>query len=122
MSIKMITIVSLSLILIGSFLVWHFCISIYEVRYSYPQGNNILLKNNNYSIECYGINSLGNELKWRKILSTVEILDGEDLAKITEVKNNRISFSTNSIVGKVVLKINSELSLNPALLTFTVKD
>ena len=119
----LIPILILVLVIALSLVVWHFFFSIYEVKYSLNFSNNSIKTNSKFVIESYGLNSLGQKLGWRKINNSVKILEGDEFVKeILVSKQNQIIFLTNSNTGKIILKVESKFSLNPAIFTFLVED
>lgn len=119
----LIPILILVLVIALSLVVWHFFFSIYEVKYSLNFSNNSIKTNSKFVIESYGLNSLGQKLGWRKINNSVKILEGDEFVKeILVSKQNQIIILTNSNTGKIILKVESKFSLNPAIFTFLVED
>ncbi len=113
------TLFAIVLIFLLSFFIWHFFLSIYEVKYE-PSVNEKELKcNSEISIQTVGINSFGWELPFRKIKSKVEIIEGNDLIKLTR-KNNFIIIKTLNKEGKFIIKVLPEFSLNPTEFTFRI--
>lgn len=119
----LIPILILVLVIALSLVVWHLFFSIYEVKYSLNFSNNSIKTNSKFVIESYGLNSLGQKLGWRKINNSVKILEGDEFVKeILVSKQNQIIILTNSNTGKIILKVESKFSLNPAIFTFLVED
>ena len=116
----LISLIVLVLLFVISFLIWHFFLSIYEVKYkSIPDTLNVKC-NSEIRIKIIGINSFGWELPFRKIKSKVEVLKGSDLIELSEEKN-KIIIKTLSEEGEVLIKIKPELALSATEFLFLVK-
>ncbi len=108
----LITLITIVLLFLLSFFVWHFFLSIYEVKYKFPFNEAEVKCNSEISIQTAGINSFGWELPFRKIRSKVKITEGNDLIKLTQ-KGNFIIIKTLGKEGKFVIEVLPEFSLNP---------
>lgn len=112
--------VLLIIIIIFSFLIWHFFLSIYEVKY-YPP-SEILVINTEYKIQSVGVNALGWEIKFRNLECNF-VIDKEE-NKIEFLKSdyqNQALFLTKS-AGEITIYADSKYSLNPTPLKFTITD
>ncbi|MBK8945836.1 MAG: hypothetical protein IPM32_11285 [Ignavibacteriae bacterium] len=105
-----------------SLLIWNYFFSIYEVKFSTSFQNSILKTDSENFIEFYGINSFGQNLSFRNLEMTFEILEGKELVNEIKKKSNKVFISTNQIEGKVVLKVNSKFSLNPTIISINIKN
>lgn len=109
----MILISSLFILVVISFFCWHFIFSIYEVKLKNNFSDKRLVVDNNYEINCVGLNSLGWEIKYRNLDCNFMVQVGSDLIKINNgKKENNFSFSTLAS-GELVIEVNSLFTLNP---------
>jgi hypothetical protein len=107
-------ILSVFLFVVILFFWWHFLLSIYEVRYKTNFNNDVLSLNNQYSIKCVGLNSLGWEINYRDLKCNFTIISGNDFIRVEKTKNkNEFIFIPHSS-GKLIIQTNSEFSLNPS--------
>lgn len=111
---RLIIIISISSVIVLSFFVWHFIISIYEVRYVYDFHPNELSVNSEYCIDIVGINSLGWEIKYRNLDINFEIELGKENIEIFEYQN-KICFLTKN-PGDFSILLFPVYSLNPTLI------
>ncbi len=102
------------------FFVWHFLLSIYEVKFynNFPDKN--LEANSKYYLLCSGINSFGWRLNWRDINPSINILEGDSLVEIKKVSNNKYEFLTGEGEGSFTFEISSAFSLNPTRFTLHI--
>ncbi len=112
--VKSTVVTSLILVLVFllSFFIWHFFLSIYEVKFNTSVNGSILNCNSELTIKTIGVNSLGWELPFRTIESKVEIIDGNDLIELFQFENS-IVVKTLSTEGQFTIKVIPKLSLNP---------
>ncbi len=113
------TLLIFALVFLLSFFVWHFFLSIYEVKYNTSVVGSILKCNTELTIKTIGVNSLGWELPFRTIESKVEIIDGKDLIEFSQTKNS-IIIKTLSTEGKFEIKVIPKLSLNPTKFSYKI--
>ena len=107
------------LLLLLSFFVWHFFLSIYEVKYKSSIEGNVVTCNSELIIETIGVNSLGWELPFRTIISKVEITNGQDLFNLSQDKNSiKIKILDNE--GDFSIKVIPMLSLNPTKFSYKI--
>lgn len=110
---------TLILLVIISFVVWHFLLSIYEVKFETSNDASILKPNSTLTIKTIGVNSLGWELPFRTIKSKIEIIEGKDLIKLSQMGNSVI-IKTLDKEGNFAVKIYPNLSFNPTVLEYRI--
>ena len=113
------TLLIIVLVFLLSFFVWHFFLSIYEVKFNTSVEGSILKCNSEIIIKTIGVNSLGWELPFRKIESKVEIIDGKDLVELSQLENS-IKIKTLNTEGKLAIKASPNLSLNPTKFSYKI--
>jgi len=106
-------------LLLLSFFVWHFFLSIYEVKYEKSIEGNEIVSNSELTIETIGVNSLGWELPFRTIISKVEIKSGKDLIKLSQ-NNNSIKINILGNVGEFSIIVIPKLSLYPTKFSYKI--
>ena len=109
------------LLFIISFIVWHFLLSIYEVKFETSYNTSSLKPNSTLTIKTIGINSLGWELPFRTIKSKVEIVEGRDLIQLTK-ESNSIIIKTLDKEGEFTLKIIPVLSFSSSVFKFKISN
>ena len=117
------TLNALLLLIIGlifSFLIWHFFLSIYEVKYFSP--SKILIVDTEYKIKCVGLNALGWKITFRN-LDCRFVLENDEkkIEFLASDQQNQALFLTK-IIGDVIIYADSKYSLNPTLFKFTITD
>ncbi len=110
----------ISILVIASFIIWHFFFSIYEVKFSTNVNGHKLLVNSNYYIELLGINSFGNGLEFRRINPQFEIIKGDGIINDCKIQKNKLTFHTTSKIGYISFLIKTDYSLNPLIFNFSV--
>jgi len=115
-------IVSIFIIFLLSFLIWHFFLSIYEVKYLYEFPGDKLRLNSEYYIECVGLNSLGWEIKYRDLENKFEIQNGVELIELLNSKLKNQFLFIPKRTGNFTLIASSKYSLNPTQFNFTIID
>ncbi|PID59509.1 MAG: hypothetical protein CR986_05600 [Ignavibacteriae bacterium] len=102
-------------------IVWHFFLSIYEVKIISEFNPEELKLKKKYTVKCVGLNAQGNELSFRNLECKFEIIEGKENIKILDEKeNNSLLFSTIK-AGSLVIEIESKYSLRPAQLFCSIK-
>jgi len=102
-----------------SFFIWHFFLSIYEVKYNTSLEGSTINCNSELTIKTIGINSFGWELPFRKIESKVKILERDELIVLSQYENS-IVIKTLSTEGEFTIKIVPNLSLNPTKFKYKI--
>ncbi len=112
--------ITLILLFIASFFIWHFLLSIYEVKFEALVNTSVIKPGSKLTIKTIGINSFGWELRFRTIKSKVEIIEGKDLIKLSQIGNS-IIIKILDKEGNFTVKIFPNLSLNPTEFKFHIE-
>ncbi len=115
-------IISISLVVLAvvSIFTWLIFFSIYEVKYIHNFNAEELVVNSKNCIECFGINSLGQKIRYRDLDFKVTLKDSEDKVELIENEDkNRICFKTIQ-PGETSFSLSSKYSLNPSLLRIKI--
>lgn len=107
--------------LLALFFIWHFLLSIYEVKFILSPESGFLNKNQNYEIEAVALNSLGWEIRFRDLYCEYQILEGSDLIEVKTTSQNKFKLIAKS-VGKVNILANSKYSLNPSIIKLSIEE
>ena len=107
-------ILSVFLFTVILFFCWHFLLSIYEVRYKTNFNNDLIAINNQYSIKCVGLNSLGWEIDFRDLKCSFTVISGNELIRFEKTKNKNEFIFSPHFVGLLIIQSYSEFSLNPS--------
>lgn len=115
----LVTLFIIILLLLLSFFLWHFFLSIYEVKFDTSVDGSTLNCDSELTIKTIGVNSLGWELPFRTIISKVEISNGQGLFNLSE-DENLIKIKTFGNEGEFSIKVIPELSLNPTKFSYKI--
>lgn len=110
--------VLISVLLIVSFLLWHFWFSIYEVNYKIKFDAEKLKVGNNYKISVYGINFWGRKFFNRNLQCDFSIEGKHEIVKIKTQKNYCTIIPLKP--GKFRLTISSKFSRNPSYIDLSI--
>lgn len=109
----------IGLSLIAIFLIWHFLLSIYEVKFiAKPEVVN-LKQNQKFQIEAVALNSIGWEIRFRDLECEYQIVEGIELVEIKKSKNNFFDILAKDI-GEIKILANSKYSLNASFIKINV--
>ena len=104
-----------------SFIVWHFFISIYEVKYHVKFPSDHLTLNSDYYIQFVGLNSLGWEISFRDLEINIKLENEDKVIEILDSKRKNIFRFRTKRIGDFTFLASSKYSLNPTRFAFTVK-
>lgn len=119
----LITVFTILSVIILSFFVWHFFLSVYEVKIEYVSDSKELSYNSTIYINCIAVNSLGWHLVYRDTQSKLNIQEGHNLITVhNSNEKNEFVLKTKTEPGNFVLRISSKLAFSPTTFAFTISD
>ena len=114
--------ISIVVLIITLIFIWLIFFSIYEVKYIYDFNPTKLEVNTKYCIECIGVNSIGQKIRYRDLNFGITLQSAENNVElIGNSDNNKICFKTIKI-GETLLLLSSKFSLNPTPLNIEIID
>ena len=111
----------ITFLLFAAFISWMYIFNIYEVDIDINHKTLIIGKTNNSTIKIIPLNSFGFKTPFRKIETSINLLEGGDLAQIIKEDDSKFSLYAKSDTGRVILLLESEHFLYPNKLTFFIK-
>lgn len=120
--ISMTILVSIITTLIIFSWIWHYLLSIYEIKFIYDFNPSEIRINQNYYVKATAKNSYGWDLNFRNTDLTLNVIKGGSLINI---KNDSISNCVSFRVikgGEIELELNSKYSLNQTRLKINCRD
>ena len=111
----------ITFLLFAAFISWMYIFNIYEVDIDINRKTLIIGKTNNSTIKIVPLNSFGFKTPFRKIDTSINFLEGGDLAEIIKEDDSRFLLHAKSDTGKVILLLESDYFLYPNKFTFFIK-
>ncbi len=114
------TIILFVIVFLLSFIGWHFFLSIYEVKFELSAAQSDIYSNSEYSIKCVGLNSLGQDIRFRDLECNFQFKEGQELVELLRTEDsNHLLFKTIK-AGRISILASSKYALNPTKLKYTV--
>ena len=114
------TIILFVIVFLLSFIGWHFFLSIYEVKFELSAAQSDIYSNSEYSIKCVGLNSLGQEIRFRDLECNFHLNEGEELVQILSTEDSNHFMFEALKAGSISILANSKYALNPTKIKYTV--